>query len=110
MLCISIINNMLSLLTKAQRHSFSAAATWFQAELHKPHYGTAQTVTLIPGIGIGPEITRTFPINLESVVDVFEAANVPVNFEVINDFTFENIQKRDLLKRNKCILLGVMVP
>jgi isocitrate dehydrogenase (NAD+) len=101
---------MLRLLTKTQRLTYSATSTWFQAELHKPNYGAAQTVTLIPGIGIGPEITRIFYFNLESVIDVFEAANVPVNFDVINDFTFENIQKRDLLKRNKCILLGVMVP
>lgn len=54
MLCISIINNMLSLLTRAQSHAFSAAAaTWFKAELHKPLNGTTQNVTLIPGIGIG---------------------------------------------------------
>jgi hypothetical protein len=55
MLCISIINNMLSLLAKAQRQTFSAAAaTWFKAEVHRPLNGITQNVTLIPGIGIGP--------------------------------------------------------
>jgi hypothetical protein len=44
------------------------------------------------------------------VLEVFEAANVPVEFDVIKDFTFEDAQKRELLKKNKCILLGVMVP
>jgi isocitrate dehydrogenase (NAD+) len=44
------------------------------------------------------------------VVDVFGAANVPVNFDVLKNFTFENLKQREALQRNKCILLGVMVP
>lgn len=43
-------------------------------------------------------------------MEVFEAANVPVQFDVINDFTFEDISNRRILHKNKCILLGVMVP
>ena len=43
-------------------------------------------------------------------MDVFQAANVPIEFDVIKDFTFEEASKRDLLRKNKCILLGVMVP
>lgn len=50
------------------------------------------------------------PCELESVMEVFEAANVPVQFDVINDFTFEDISNRRILHKNKCILLGVMVP
>lgn len=46
----------------------------------------------------------------DSVVDVFQAANVPVRFDVIKDFTFEDIKQREALEKNKCILLGVMVP
>jgi isocitrate dehydrogenase (NAD+) len=30
---------------------------WTNTQLHKPAEGTVRTVTLIPGIGIGPEIT-----------------------------------------------------
>ena len=41
---------------------------------------------------------------------MFNAYNVPITFDVIDDFTFENISQRELLKKNKCILLGVMVP
>jgi len=36
-------------------------ATWYNAELHKPSFAEIQKVTLIPGIGIGPEITRSYP-------------------------------------------------
>jgi len=46
----------------------------------------------------------------DSVVEVFRAANIPVTFDVINDFTFEDLKQRDALQKNKCILLGVMVP
>lgn len=35
---------------------------------------------------------------------------MPVNFDVIPDYSFEDISKRDILTKNKCILLGVMVP
>lgn len=45
-----------------------------------------------------------------SVVEVFKAANAPVNFELIRDFTYEDLKQRDALQKNKCILLGVMVP
>jgi predicted Rdx family selenoprotein len=38
-------------------YSFGHKATWYNAELHKPSFGELQKVTLIPGIGIGPEIT-----------------------------------------------------
>jgi hypothetical protein len=48
--------------------------------------------------------------NIESVIDVFEAYNVPINFDLIDNFTFEDVSRRELLKKNKCILLGVMVP
>jgi isocitrate dehydrogenase (NAD+) len=35
---------------------------------------------------------------------------VPVRFDLLKDFTFEDLSKRELLKKNKCILMGVMVP
>jgi len=82
---------------------FSLKASWANAEVHRPFDGKVQNVTLIPGIGIGPEITS-------SVLDVFKAANVPIQFDVLKDFTFEDAANRSLLQKNKCILMGVMVP
>ena len=43
-------------------------------------------------------------------MDVFKAANVPIQFDVLKDFTFEDAANRSLLQKNKCILMGVMVP
>lgn len=43
-------------------------------------------------------------------MEVFEAANVPIKFDIINDYTFEDVTNRRILHKNKCILLGVMVP
>jgi hypothetical protein len=51
---------MIKLLSKPTRYFFSTPSTWANAELHKPNFGETQTVTLIPGIGIGPEITRIY--------------------------------------------------
>ncbi len=45
-----------------------------------------------------------------SVLDVFNAANVPIQFDTLRDFTFEDVANRPLLQKNKCILMGVMVP
>jgi predicted Rdx family selenoprotein len=36
---------------------FGLKASWANAEVHRPFDGKVQNVTLIPGIGIGPEIT-----------------------------------------------------
>lgn len=41
---------------------------------------------------------------------MFKAANVPIQFDVLKDFTFEDLANRSLLHKNKCILMGVMVP
>ena len=46
----------------------------------------------------------------DSVLDVFKAANVPIQFDILKDFTFEDAANRSLLQKNKCILMGVMVP
>lgn len=45
-------------LVRLQQYAFTSNSIWATAELHKPEYGRHQSVTLIPGIGIGPEITR----------------------------------------------------
>ena len=78
---------MLRILNKTNRFFVSNKSSWFNAEPHKPNFGETQNVTLIPGIGIGPEITK-------SVREVFEAANVPIKFDIIEDFTFEDTSKR----------------
>lgn len=43
-------------------------------------------------------------------MSIFEAVNVPVVFDRIDNFSFEDTKSRELLKKNNCILLGVMVP
>lgn len=48
---------MIRNLVRFQQQAFSVNSIWASAELHKPEYGHYQHVTLIPGIGIGPEIT-----------------------------------------------------
>jgi hypothetical protein len=45
------------LLTRSSLFQLGHKATWYNAELHKPSFGEVQRVTLISGIGIGPEIT-----------------------------------------------------
>lgn len=50
---------MLRNLVRLQQQAFSSNSIWATAELHRPEYGQRQSVTLIPGIGIGPEITST---------------------------------------------------
>lgn len=66
-----------------------------------------KTVTLIPGDGIGPEITK-------SVIKIFEAANVPIAFETVEcglptyEKTGELIPAalNDSLNKNKVALKG----
>ncbi len=35
---------------------------------------------------------------------------MPVSFDLLKDFTFEDLTKRTQLNQHKCILMGVMVP
>ncbi|CAD8069998.1 unnamed protein product [Paramecium sonneborni] len=74
---------------------------WSQNYLQKPGEGALKNVTLIPGVGIGPEITN-------SVRTVFEALHVPIKFDVLDNFNFENDDSKKQLRKNECILLGVM--
>ncbi|AGO11563.1 AaceriADL223Wp [[Ashbya] aceris (nom. inval.)] len=68
-------------------------------------YGGRYTVTLIPGDGIGKEVT-------DSVVQIFEAENVPVDWESVElsalEENHEGVQKAvESLKRNKVGLKGI---
>lgn len=67
--------------------------------LQTPGSGKSRTVTLIPGQFIGPEVTK-------SVLDIFAASQAPVNFDVIENFSFKDTASRELLKKNKNILVG----
>ena len=67
--------------------------------LHNPNTPTAQHVTVIPGHHIGPELTS-------SVMKVFDVAEIPLNFDVINNFDFNNEEHKHILKKNQFILLG----
>ena len=44
--------------------------------------------------------------NLAAAVQVLEAANSPVEFDVIEDFSMDSEEHRELLKKNKNILCG----
>jgi isocitrate dehydrogenase (NAD+) len=65
----------------------------------RPGVAESQKVTLIPGVGIGPEVTR-------SVQDIFEAAHCPITWDVIENFTLSNTTCTQSLTKNECILLG----
>ena len=39
---------------------------------------------------------------------MFQALHVPVKFDVLDNFNFEDESMKLKLKKNKCILLGVM--
>ena len=80
-------------------------ATAAQAERTLPKkYGGRFTVTLIPGDGVGKEIT-------DSVRTIFEAENIPIDWETINikqtdhkEGVYEAVES---LKRNKIGLKGL---
>ena len=67
--------------------------------LQKPGSYKRHEVTLIPGTFIGPEVTN-------SVIDIFQAAYVPVDFKVLNDFDMENSSDLKKLQNNQAILIG----
>lgn len=37
---------------------------------------------------------------------VMEAIHAPLNFDIIDNFSFENIKHRDLIKKNQTIICG----
>lgn len=56
-------------------------------------------VNLIPGVNVSQEITR-------SVLDIFEAAKCPIKFEVIDNYSFDNLSHRAKLRQNPITLVG----
>ena len=86
------------------RSLFQASKRFFSKKnsgmyLHKPGTPTAQHVTVIPGYYIGPELTN-------SVMNCFDAAQIPLNFDVLTHFNFEDLSHQELIKKNRFILLG----
>lgn len=74
----------------------------FSRLINTTRYGGRSTVTLIPGDGIGRELT----ISLQSV---FEAARVPVDFDEVPVKTAADlVHALDSIKRNKVALKGIL--
>lgn len=40
------------------------------------------------------------------MLKVMEAIHAPINFDIIDHFSFENVQHRDLIKKNQCVIVG----
>ncbi|CDO95527.1 unnamed protein product [Kluyveromyces dobzhanskii CBS 2104] len=84
-----------------QKKSFATLAA---EQLLPKKYGGRYTVTLIPGDGVGKEIT-------DSVVKIFENENIPIDWETVDISGLENtenVQKAvESLKRNKVGLKGI---
>jgi hypothetical protein len=45
-------------------------------------------------------------VTLECMLKVMDAIHAPINFDIIDNFVFDNPQHRDLIKKNACILTG----
>lgn len=56
-------------------------------------------VTLIPGIYVGPEVTKC-------MLKVMDAIHAPVNFDIIENFSFANSTHKEQIKKNPCIMVG----
>lgn len=65
----------------------------------RPGIGSPRKVTLVPGVGIGPEVTR-------AVQRIFEAAHCPILWDVIENFSISDSACKQKLKQNESILLG----
>jgi len=98
-----------NLLKKALRVCHSPYASFSKCDTYEdairtpiaqtPGIGSTRTVTLIPGAGIGPEVTR-------SVQKIFEAAFCPIEWDVIDKFKINDPLCISKLRKNECILMG----
>ena len=78
--------------------TFLTSAQTLQHQPPLAKYGGWQTVTLIPGDGIGPELANT-------VQDLFNHVGVPVNFEVLELSGFSDRQQ--LTDRMEDVLISI---
>lgn len=40
------------------------------------------------------------------MLKVLEAVHAPINCDIIDNFSFDNLKHRDLLKKNPCVIVG----
>ncbi|ODV65015.1 hypothetical protein HYPBUDRAFT_163764 [Hyphopichia burtonii NRRL Y-1933] len=97
---------MLRSFVSTQRASIRSLATFASPESVLPKkYGGKYTVTLIPGDGIGKEIT-------DSVKTIFQQTNVPIEWEVVDVSGLGEstgvTEAVESLKRNKVGLKGIL--
>lgn len=78
--------------------------TSLQETILPKKYGGRYTVTLLPGDGVGKEIT-------DSVISIFKAENIPIDWETVEISGLDNKENVKLavesLKRNKIGLKGI---
>jgi len=65
----------------------------------RPGISQARRVTLVEGVGVGPEVTR-------SVQRIFEAAHAPIVWDVVDNYVLTNPSCNQKLRQNEAILLG----
>ena len=70
-----------------------------ETKKHKNSYSNRFDITLIPGNNIGPFVTK-------SLIDIFECADAPINFQTINNFDWNNIFDRIKLRSNPNVFVG----
>lgn len=91
--------------TKASNKLKKSFAFAFNHLTH-PSQGITKRITVIPGIYIGPEVTSNCRPNLDSVLKCFEACNVPVELDILENFSFDNEDHKKALLKNKYLLVG----
>jgi isocitrate dehydrogenase (NAD+) len=65
----------------------------------RPGISQPRRVTLVQGVGVGPEVTR-------AVQRIFEAAHAPIVWDVMDNFVLTNTSCNERLRQNEAILLG----
>jgi isocitrate dehydrogenase (NAD+) len=65
----------------------------------RPGISQPRKVTLVQGVGVGPEVTR-------AVQRIFEAAHAPIVWDVMDNFVLTNTSCNERLRQNEAILLG----
>ncbi|KAF9247292.1 hypothetical protein BU15DRAFT_70114 [Melanogaster broomeanus] len=106
-----MLRNALSAATRPVFHQSTRAATTLSAGFPRvsspTKYGGVYTVTLIPGDGIGAEIT-------DSVKEIFDYVNAPIEWEQYNVSGMSSAgedlfkQAMESLKRNRVGLKGIL--
>ena len=70
----------------------------FTSTASSKHTGP-KNMTLIPGIYAELEVTKC-------MLKVMDAIHAPVNFDIIDKFSFANSTHKEQIKKNPCIMVG----